>query len=230
MFVMATTSTRAARLTQNSQSRRSLQKVELRAAILRAASEEFLGCGYEGFSLRRVAERIGYTPTTIYLYFRDKDELLLETARGGFEDFDATIEAAAHHPDPGQRLRAFGHAYFEFGLENAALYRLMFMQRADFLLPRLLGSGTPAEELAAVQLDPGAVAHRVVAQELLVRAVSDGIQSGQFAPGNAVEKADALWAGVHGLTALALSPLMSPDHARAVADELLDLLIRGLRL
>lgn len=227
---MATTSTRATRLKENSQSRRSLQKVELRAAILRVASEEFLEHGYEGFSLRHIAERIGYTPTTIYLYFRDKDELLLETARGGFEAFDATIEAAAEHPDPRERLRALGRAYFEFGLENAALYRLMFMQRADFLMPRLLGSGTPPEELAAASFDPGAIEHRVVAQELLVRAVSDGIEGGLFAPGNAVTKADALWAGVHGLTALALSPLMSPEHARSVADELLDLLIRGLKL
>ena len=226
---MATTSTRGARLRENSQSRRSLQKQELRLAILRAASEEFLQHGYEGFSLRRVAERIGYTPTTIYLYFRDKDELLLETARGGFEAFDATIIAAARHPDPRERLRAFGQAYFEFGLENGPLYRLMFMQRADFLMPRLLGSGSPPEELAAATLDAQAVEHRVVAQELLVQAVRDGIESGVFAPGNAGDKADALWAGVHGLTALALSPLMSPDHARAVAGELLDLLLRGLQ-
>ncbi len=221
-------STSAARLKENSQSRRALQKQELRAAILRAASEEFLRLGYEGFSLRRVAERIGYTPTTIYLYFRDKDELLLETVREGFAAFDKAIQDAARDVDPRQRLSDLGRAYFEFGVKNGALYRLMFMQRADFLMPRLVGSGTPDEELAALTFEPGAVHHRVVAQELLVRAVSEGIESGAFAPGDAAEKADALWAGVHGLTSLALSPLMSPEHARRVADELLTTLIRGL--
>jgi len=222
-------STSAARIKDNSQSRRALQKQELRASILRAASEEFLELGYEGFSLRHVAERVGYTPTTIYLYFRDKDELLLETVREGFAAFDNAIQGAAQNPDPQGRLRDLGLTYFEFGLGNGALYRLMFMQRADFLMPRLLGSGTPDEELAAQTLDPNAVNHHVVAQELLVEAVRDGIESGVFADGNAIEKADALWAGVHGLTSLALSPLMTPDHARSVANELLDVLIRGLK-
>ena len=63
-----------------------------------------------------------------------------------------------------------------------------------------------------------------------MEAVRDGIERGAFAPGSAIEKADALWAGMHGLTSLALSPLMSPDHARGVANELLDVLIRGLEI
>lgn len=221
-------STRTARLRENSQSRREIQKRELRAAILRAASEEFLAGGYEGFSLRRVAERIGYTPTTIYLYFRDKDELLLETVRDGFAAFDATIQAATNHTDPRERLRALGLAYLEFGINNSAIYRLMFMQRADFLMPRLLGSGSNEEDVATALLDPASPLHRVVAQDLLVSTVRDGIEAGLFAEGDPVRKADALWASIHGLTSLALSPLMTPEHALIVADELLQTLIRGL--
>lgn len=222
-------SVRTVRPREKSRSRGKLEKEELRAAILRAASEEFLEHGYEGFSLRHVAERVGYTPTTIYLYFRDKDELLLEAARGGFAAFDATIQNSAAHPDPRERLRALGLAYFEFGVCNPALYRLMFMQRADFLLPRLLGPATD-EMAAAVPSDSGDVTHRVIAQDLLVEAVRDGMEAGLFLQGEAFTKADALWAGIHGLTSLALSPLMSPDHARSVAGELLDTLIRGLEL
>ncbi|RYX86806.1 TetR/AcrR family transcriptional regulator [bacterium] len=226
---MGTSSTpsRSTRPREKSRSRDNAEKQELRASILRAASEEFLGHGYEGFSLRRVAERVGYTPTTIYLYFRDKDELLFETARDGFVAFDATIQAAATQSDPRERLRALGRAYFEFGVNNAAHYRLMFMQRADFLLPRLVGTAASEELHAAALLDPDS-AHRVIAQDLLVGAVRDGIEAGLFRAGEPIAKADALWAGIHGLTALALSPLMSPEHARSVADELLDTLIRGL--
>ena len=218
---------RAGRPREKSRARGQIEKEELRSAILRAASEEFLEHGYEGFSLRHVAELVGYTPTTIYLYFRDKDELLLEAARGGFAAFDATIQEAGTHSDPRERLRALGLAYFEFGVRNPALYRLMFMQRADFLLPRLLG--TASEE--ASKADPpvaSEVTHRVIAQDLLVEAVRDGMEAGLFLHGEALTKADALWAGIHGLTALALSPLMSPDHARSVAGELLGTLIRGL--
>lgn len=222
-----TAPTRSSRPRGKSRSRGQLEKEELRAAILRAASEEFLQHGYEGFSLRHVAEMVGYTPTTIYLYFRDKDELLRETARQGFAAFDSTIQNAATHSDPRERLRALGLAYFEFGVQNAAHYRLMFMQRADFLLPRLLGPGATEEMQAAALLDP-TPSHRVIAQDLLVQAVQDGMEAGVFSQGEAIAKADALWAGIHGLTSLALSPLMSPDHARSVANELLDTLIRGL--
>lgn len=219
---------RSTRPREKSRARGKLEKEELRAAILRAASEEFLQHGYEGFSLRHVAELVGYTPTTIYLYFRDKDELLLEAARGGFAAFDATIQNSASPTEPRERLRALGLAYFEFGVQNPALYRLMFMQRADFLLPRLIGVASTEEKPDASPSDSPNVTHRVIAQDLLVEAVRDGIEAGLFLQGDALIKADTLWAGIHGLTALALSPLMSPDHARSVAGELLDTLIRGL--
>jgi AcrR family transcriptional regulator len=49
-----------------------------------AAGALFLEQGYERFSLRKVAERIGYSPTTIYLYFRDKDDLLFTVVDEGF--------------------------------------------------------------------------------------------------------------------------------------------------
>ena len=75
--------TSAARLKENSRARRAQEKAEVRAAILSAASDEFLEHGYKGFSLRRVAGRVGYTPTTICLYSRDKDALLLEAVREG---------------------------------------------------------------------------------------------------------------------------------------------------
>lgn len=220
--------TRTARTKTKVQQRRDKQKQELRALILEAASQEFLEHSYENFSLRRVAERIGYSPTTIYLYFQNKDELLLMTVQNGFGKFDETIEAAARGAvAPLEKIEAIGRSYIEFGLQNPALYRLMFMQRSDFyLMPRLLGSGTPI-----VEMEPSTeeVQHRVVAQELLVAAVGEGMSAGHIGEGDAVIVADALWAGAHGLVSLATSPLMEPDHARKVVDELLKMLLLGLK-
>ncbi|MFH4082248.1 helix-turn-helix domain-containing protein, partial [Acinetobacter baumannii] len=71
-----TSATRQARIRQNSAQRRERSRQETRQAILEAAIQMFEREGYEGFSLRQVAENIGYTPTTIYLYFKDKDDLL----------------------------------------------------------------------------------------------------------------------------------------------------------
>ena len=220
--------TAAKRLRENSQSRREKQKEELRAAILRAAGDEFATHGYDGFSLRRVAETIGYSPTTIYLYFQNKDELLLETVRDGFASFDSAIENAAKDADPAVRLCEIGMAYFEFGIENPALYRLMFMQRADFFLLRLTGVGTSQEDKTELEAE-NAAHHRVVAQELLVAAIEEGIASGQFRAQDAILKADALWASMHGLISLTISPLMSEEHAQTVAPQLLEILIDGLK-
>lgn len=218
--------TRGAITREKSRERRETQKIELRRLILEAASREFEEFGYEGFSLRRVAERIGYSATTIYLYFQNKDDLLLSTVKDGFAAFDAAIEMAAQTEDaPLQRLRNLGRAYVEFGLEHPAIYRLMFMQRADFyVLPHLIGTTSPPEVLEAALESH----HRVVAQELLVRAIEDGIAAGVLARGDAVLKADALWASVHGLVSLAASPLMAPEHASHLCDDLLTLLLDGL--
>ena len=222
-----TVPTRHQRTREASQQRREQQKLELRAAILRAANEEFSQHGYEDFSLRRVAERIGYSPTTIYLYFQNKDDLLLQTVRSGFAAFDDAISHAARQSEqPLQQLENLGRAYLDFGIDNPTLYRMMFMQPADFhLLPRLLGSGTPDEEKQ--DADPNS--HRVVAQELLVEAVQRGIARGILRDGDAILMADALWASVHGLVSLAASPLMEPDHARKVAAPLLQTVVAGLK-
>ncbi len=220
--------TRHERTRQASQSRREQQKIELRAAILRAADEEFSAHGYEDFSLRRVAERIGYSPTTIYLYFRNKDDLLLQTVKSGFAAFDAAIaQAASQSEEPLQQLENLGRAYLDFGISNPTLYRMMFMQPTDFhLLPRLLGIGTSDEEKHGADAN----SHRVIAQELLVAAVERGIAQKILRQGDAALMADALWASVHGLVSLAASPLMEPDHARKVAAPLLQTVVKGLKI
>ena len=56
--------------------RRAREKELLRRQILSAARELFVNEGYESVSMRKIAERIEYSPTTIYLYFEDKADLL----------------------------------------------------------------------------------------------------------------------------------------------------------
>lgn len=222
--------TRGVRIREAGAARRALQKQELRAAILQAASELFLEHGYDAFSLRQVAERIGYSPTTIYLYFQNKDDLLLAAVQEGFAAFDARLQAvAAATPDSLARIEALGRAYIAFGLENPALYRLMFMQRSDFYF---------ASREVVLQRDDvaGASGHavppelpRTAAMELLSSAVAEAMRAGTVQNGDALITADVLWAGAHGLVSLAISPLMSPEHAQLVVDRLLQTLLRGVK-
>src|ERR1700693_210636 len=140
----STAETQAVRLRKAIRHRQVQEKQELRQAILTAAGELFLEQGYERFSLRKVAERIGYSPTTIYLYFRDKDDLLFTVVDEGFERFGQQLAAAAASTeDPWERLIALGRAYIAFGLQNPVYYQLMFMQRTDFLTQRQVGESQP---------------------------------------------------------------------------------------
>src|SRR5260221_2882801 len=140
----STAKTQAERLRQAIRHRQDQEKQELRHAILTAAGELFLEHGYERFSLRKVAERIGYSPTTIYLYFRDKDDLLFTVVDEGFGRFGQQLEAAAASTqEPWARLIAHGRALLAFGLHQPVYYQLMFMQRTDFLTRRQAGDDQP---------------------------------------------------------------------------------------
>src|SRR5438270_6082500 len=137
--------TRSDRMRAASKERRSLQKQELRSLILATAAELLLEQGYDHFSLRQVAERIGYSATTIYLYFENKDALLFEVMSDGWQRFSDEFLAAAESSDaPLERLHAMASVYVSFGLNNPAVYDLMFVQRSDFLMHNnLYSEGKP---------------------------------------------------------------------------------------
>src|SRR5215831_4698009 len=126
--------TQAHRVRQASRARREQEKESLRRIILDVAGELFLEQGYEGFSMRRVAERIGYSATTIYRYYEDKDDLLFAVVNEGFSEFARRLkEAAEGLSGPLKRLEALWHAYVRFGLNSPVYYQMMFMQRADLM-------------------------------------------------------------------------------------------------
>jgi len=206
--------TRAARLQDASRQRRDQQKQELRQAILDAAGALFLEHGYEHFSLRQVAERIGYSATTIYLYFADKDDLLFTVADHGFARFGQCLTDAAASPgDPLQRLRALPQAYLQFGLYNPAYYQLMFMQRGDFLVGYRQGDRQP----------------RIDTLRIVQDAIQHAMDAGMVRPGNAQHYADALWAAMHGVVALTISmPAFSVERAEVTAEILLNLVFESM--
>lgn len=172
-----------------SHERRAREKEALRESILRAAGDVFLERGYDGLSMRRVAERIGYTATTIYLHFKSKDDLLFALLNEGYAELGRRLAAAsAAERDPLQRLAAIGRAYIAFGLERPALYQVMFMRRADFLAARFAGQhGEPINPF-----------------DVLARAVTAALEAGVLKAGDVTTCAMSLWAMVHGVVSLAL--------------------------
>jgi AcrR family transcriptional regulator len=204
---------RAERTREASRQRRERSRADLRRAILQHAADLFLEKGYDGFSLRAVAERVGYTPTTIYLYFASKDDLLLAVVREGFERFYAALtEAAASTSDPRARLAALGAAYIRFGREHRQFYQLMFMQRTDLLVQR---AASPDES-------------SVDSFGVLQAAVQEAIDRGAFRSGDARAYAIAIWAAVHGLVAISIAmPWFDPAGVERASTSVLQMVEHG---
>src|SRR5690349_5915348 len=95
--------------------RRARAKVALRQQILDAARELFVREGYDAVSMRRIAARIEYSPTAIYLHFPDKQSILTALCDETFEKLSTRLAAhVARTPDPVERLRGGLRLYIEF--------------------------------------------------------------------------------------------------------------------
>jgi AcrR family transcriptional regulator len=206
--------TRAERLRQASLERREREKQELRQAILDAAGKLFLEHGYLDFSLRQVAEAIGYSPGTIYLHFNDKDDLLFSVADEGFLKFGQALGAAAADTDDArQRLVDMAHAYVDFGLQNPEYYQLMFMHRTDYLLER------PEKDFQP----------RINSFQILQNAVEQASEAGVFRTADSLVIADVIWAQFHGIVTLAvgMSAFYTPERAQNAVEQAITMMYSG---
>ena len=106
--------------------RREREKQEVRQGILTAAREIARQEGWQSVTIRKVAERIEYSPPTIYEYFESKEDILTELLREGFRQMAATLKAIREAvAEPEQRLLAMVEAYWNFAMSNPELYQVM---------------------------------------------------------------------------------------------------------
>jgi len=173
-------------------------KEELRRRILEEAVTLFLEQGYGGFKMRELASRLGYSATTLYMYFDNKDDLLFAVIGHGYELFQRYLQVAV--PEPGARLRALGTAYLDFAFQNRSLYRLMFIDRPGFLFDL-------SEEKVSARLGLLDNVRTTVAEIPLFAGFDDTALR---------DTTELFWALLHGIVALALTvPLFDEAWARA---------------
>jgi AcrR family transcriptional regulator len=170
--------------------RREREREQLRQHVIEAARDLLLEQGLSGLSMRSIAERIEYSPATIYLYFEDKEELVREVVRTGFERMSAVVMeemGACAGSGAAEQYGAMGRAYAKFALGNPSYFRVMFE------LP-----GKP--EVECVPQEGGAVGFEA-AESLVRRAVEEG----GFGAVDPRRTAVVGWGLIHGLTSLYLS-------------------------
>ena len=98
--------------------RKEKQKAEIRLMILDAAMKLFVEEGFENVTMRRIADLIEYSPTTVYLYFKDKNEILYNLHELGFQKLGVMNQNLADIANPITRLHKMGENYIDFGLGN----------------------------------------------------------------------------------------------------------------
>lgn len=106
--------------------RKRREQERMRKAILDAALGLFARGGIKAVSMRNIAERIEYSPGTIYRYFDGKSAILRELRVGAFAEFFGRIAQHETVADPAERLRLACREYITFALEHPEYYNLMF--------------------------------------------------------------------------------------------------------
>ena len=187
--------------------RRAREKEQLQRQILSAARELFVNEGYEKVSMRKIANQIEYSPTTIYLYFKDKADLLDSVCKETLLNLLNTLEQLKSDiSDPVETLRKSGRAYVEFGLKYPQDYKLTFVTRPQF--QKGLG------------LEEGSVGEKVF--DYLRAIVSECIQQQAFRQVDVETTGQVMWSAVHGVTLLLID---FPDFPWTERDKLIDTVI-----
>ncbi|MGA7080444.1 MAG: TetR/AcrR family transcriptional regulator [Terriglobales bacterium] len=201
--------------------RREREKSETRDKILDAARELFVTEGYEGVSMRRVAEKIEYSPTAIYVHFADKQQLFHELCHQDYARLAEVFQSSAMSSDPMERLKQIGRTYVEFGIHYPNHYRFMFMTPHPPIEP----DEEACEEIGNPELDAYAFLKWAVQQ-----AISAGRLREELTDVELVSQ--TLWAAVHGVISLNIAKSEDPwvdwRPVEERAETMLDVTMRGL--
>ena len=198
--------------------RKERQKEELKAKILEAAKELFMLKGFEDTSIRNIAEKIEYSPTTIYLYFKDKDDIFYALHMEGFTLLNQYFRPLGHVEDPFERLKAINKAYINFALENGEFYDLMFIIRSP---------------MNSLSKDDSSWDEGNRAFDFLLNTVNQCISKGYFKGMNPEVLAFTVWSMVHGIVSLeirnrcsVISELNQTDLAKKAGNLVIEILER----
>jgi AcrR family transcriptional regulator len=186
---------------------------ERRAEILAAAERLFVEQGYEGATIRKIADAVGLSSTALYMHFKDKAEILASIVETGFGKLAKVTDEIEAEVQPAEvSLRRKMRAYADFGFANPNAYRLIYLTRP--------GEAGSAEGVA-----------RRVGRGLYDRlrsTVEDMAKEGQLNrdPHTATQ---LIWGGVHGLVSLMLTkPYFDWDDRDELIDSMMNAIISDL--
>ena len=195
-----------------------------REEILEAAKELFLEQGYEATTIRRIADRVGVSAPALYLYFQDKEQMMLALCDQTFAVLIESIgEIENTVTDPRERVRRFGEAYLKFGLAHPDEYKLIFLGSNIPESIRKLGHRMPTDDPTRPGIGGALVFQRLVA--MLVEAKEGGLKL-NYPPDTCAE---LCWMGIHGVVAaLIFKPDFPWSNRDLLGTGMLDIVLNGV--
>lgn len=192
--------------------RRARDKANLREEILDAARALFTKQGYENVSIRMIANRVEYSPGTIYLYFEDKAQIFVTLCDETFAKLHTRLGAIAADPsEPLEKLRRAGRAYIQFAIDYPEHYALVFSKSKPTL--------NLSEQV-----------HRsgMRCYEDLCHIVQQCIDAKLLRVDDVQEVSQSVWAAVHGVADLvgSLGEFQFVEHSRLI-DSVVEMAVRG---
>ena len=170
--------------------RKERHKEDLKKDILTAAKQLFTEKGFEATSIRAIAEKIEYSPATIYLYYKDKNEIVHALHQDGFSLLMQHFSKIDFSQPAFARLIALGRAYMQFAFEHPDVYTLLFSMKE------------PMQHVAECEIEwhEGDQAF-----SLLYKTVEECKKEGYFKDMESVGLSFMIWSAMHGLCTLRTS-------------------------
>jgi AcrR family transcriptional regulator len=190
------------------------EKVDVKKMILEAAKELFLEQGINSVSMRKIATKINYSPTTLYIYYSNKNDILRHLAQEYFSEYAQSYEniLAKSESSSIDNLKTFMKLFVSRALSNPGMYKLMTTLFAE----------TDSTHLGITNAGKG--------YEILTSLTSRCIRDKELSEGNVELKAQILWVNTHGLCSLLIQrPSFHWSEIELLVNSSIDAVIKGLK-
>ncbi len=197
--------------------RKERQREDLKREVLAAAEELFTEKGYENVSMRKIAEMIEYSPTTIYRLFRNKEELMQQLVDDGYvrvyQRYQEIIDARP--VSPFESLNQIIRTYVEFAMDNPRHYELWFSTSELMMIDE------------ALHMQHGKAVYKVYGTWL--EKIDEAKAAGQIVEAETLALFQLIWGSVHGLISLRTHhPDFPWSPLKEHIEDLLQMVNRGL--
>jgi AcrR family transcriptional regulator len=162
--------------------------------------------GYEGFTMKALAKRLGTVAPGIYYYYANKEEILLSARRQGFLlIYEQAKRVYDSHTDPFCKLQAVTKAYIDFSLKYPHYYKILITMDVP-LSPSFVG--TPLQDMAFQVVEA-----RKPSSNLIIRIMEEMADTYHSFPKEQAQIQFMLWlSGIHGIASLHSNNILKGLH------------------